>query len=122
MRFLPRTLFIGDVMQMVDTEDGDILVLTDLVREELGLSRLRLLPSLPSVVDIEALEELKDRITLRQASSINSSVRFRSRLSLIPEQVPSTVEDCKEPSEVPCFVYGRKYRQPINKILSSPHE
>ncbi|CAJ0591655.1 unnamed protein product [Cylicocyclus nassatus] len=133
-------------MQMVDTEDGDILVLTDLVREESGISqnsgattsssdesnshvvisksfdanlfqgtriempetlqpgysslgRLRLSPSRPSVVDIEALEELEDRIALGQASPIDSSVRFRSRLSLIPEQVPSTVEECEEPSE-----------------------
>ncbi|CAJ0591669.1 unnamed protein product [Cylicocyclus nassatus] len=146
MRFLPRTLSIDDVMQMVDTKDGDILVLTDLVREESGISqnsgattsssdesnshvvisksfdanlfqrtrielpealqpgfsslaRLRLSPSRPSVVDIEALEELEDRIALGQASPIDSSVRFRSRLSLIPEQVPSTVEECEEPSE-----------------------
>ncbi|CAJ0591665.1 unnamed protein product [Cylicocyclus nassatus] len=180
MRFLPRTLSIDDVMQMVDTEDGDILVLTDLVREESGISqnsgattsssdesnshvvisksfdanlfqrtrlelpetlqpgysslgRLRLSPSRPSVVDIEALEELEDRIALGQASPIDSSVRFRSSTlfdhndcsgaqlseeakindqiikteaqamakprSLIPEQVPSTVEECEEPSE-----------------------
>ncbi|KIH60466.1 hypothetical protein ANCDUO_09285 [Ancylostoma duodenale] len=151
MRFLPRTLSIDDVMQMVDTEDGDILVLTDLVREESGISqnsgattsssdesnsqassqdvvvsksfdanlfqrgrmelpetlqpgysslgRLRLSPSRPSVVDIEALEELEDRIALGQASQLASAVHFRSRLSLIPEQVPSTVEECEEPSE-----------------------
>ncbi|ETN81632.1 Ion channel, partial [Necator americanus] len=146
MRFIPRTLSIDDVMQMVDTEDGDILVLTDLVREESGMSqnsgattsssdesnsqvvvsksfdanlfqrgrlelsepvqapysslgRLRLSPSQPSVVDIEALEEMEDRIALGQASQIASTVHFRSRLSLIPEQVPSTVEECEEPSE-----------------------
>ncbi|KAK5979164.1 hypothetical protein GCK32_017176 [Trichostrongylus colubriformis] len=39
LRFLPRTLSIDDVMHMVDTEDGDILVLTDLVREESGISQ-----------------------------------------------------------------------------------
>ncbi|PAV75550.1 hypothetical protein WR25_20719 [Diploscapter pachys] len=33
-RVLPRTLSIDDVMRMVDTEDGDILVLTELSRED----------------------------------------------------------------------------------------
>lgn len=37
-RFLPRSLSIDDVMRMVDSEDGDIIVLTDLVREESGIS------------------------------------------------------------------------------------
>ncbi|VDM61819.1 unnamed protein product [Angiostrongylus costaricensis] len=39
VRYLPRTLSVDDVMHMVDTEDGDILVLTDLVREESGISQ-----------------------------------------------------------------------------------
>uniref|UniRef100_A0A158PBM5 Ion channel n=1 Tax=Angiostrongylus cantonensis TaxID=6313 RepID=A0A158PBM5_ANGCA len=39
IRYLPRTLSVDDVMHMVDTEDGDILVLTDLVREESGISQ-----------------------------------------------------------------------------------
>ncbi|KJH53408.1 Ion channel [Dictyocaulus viviparus] len=146
VRYLPRTLSIDDVMQMVDTEDGDILVLTDLNREESGFSqnsqcttsssdestshvvvsksfdanlfqrdrvdfpdaqspvfttlgRLRLELSRPSVEDIEAIEELEDRIALGQVSNLTNTVHFRSRLSLIPENVPSTVEECDEPSE-----------------------
>lgn len=144
VRFLPRTLSIDDVMHMVDTEDGDILVLTDLVREESGISqgsqattsssdestshvvvsksfdanlfqrsridvpeppsfsslgRVRLLPLHPSVMDIETLEEIEDRIALGQSPQLANTVHFRSRLSLIPEQVPSTVEECEEPSE-----------------------
>ncbi|PIO69020.1 hypothetical protein TELCIR_09178 [Teladorsagia circumcincta] len=105
---------------MVDTEDGDILVLTDLVREEsgisqnsqattsssdestsqAGLSRIRRLsPCRPSVIDIETLEEIEDRIALGQVPPLSNTVHFRSRLSLIPEHVPSTVEECEEPSE-----------------------
>ncbi|WKY11463.1 hypothetical protein Q1695_003211 [Nippostrongylus brasiliensis] len=142
VRFLPRTLSIDDVMHMVDTEDGDILVLTDLIREESGISensqsttsssdesaghvvvsksfdsnlfqrsripdapafsslgRIRLAPGQPSVEDIEALEEIEDRIALGQPPQLSNTVHFRSRLSLIPEQVPSTVEECEEPSE-----------------------
>ncbi|KAJ1347082.1 hypothetical protein KIN20_002041 [Parelaphostrongylus tenuis] len=147
IRYLPRTLSIDDVMHMVDTEDGDILVLTDLVREESGISqnsqcttsssnesanqvvvsksfdttlfhrdrhdisesrqstytnslgRLRLALSRPSVEDIEAIEEMEDRIALGQVSELANTVHFRSRLSLIPEHVPSTVEECDEPSE-----------------------
>lgn len=38
VRFLPRSLSIDDVMRLVDTEEGDILVLTDLLREESGWS------------------------------------------------------------------------------------
>uniref|UniRef100_A0A183VDL2 Ion_trans_2 domain-containing protein n=1 Tax=Toxocara canis TaxID=6265 RepID=A0A183VDL2_TOXCA len=38
MRFLPRTLSIDDVMKLVDTEEGDILVLTELIRDESGIS------------------------------------------------------------------------------------
>lgn len=38
MRFLPRTLSIDDVMKLVDTEEGDILVLTELIRDESGMS------------------------------------------------------------------------------------
>ncbi|KAE9414001.1 hypothetical protein Angca_003746 [Angiostrongylus cantonensis] len=150
IRYLPRTLSVDDVMHMVDTEDGDILVLTDLVREESGISQhsqcttsssdesasqvvvsksfdtslfqrdrhdfsdarpstytsngfclrgLRLALSRPSVEDIEAIEEMEDRIALGQASALANTVHFRSRLSLIPEHVPSTVEECDEPSE-----------------------
>uniref|UniRef100_A0A1I7XMK5 Cauli_VI domain-containing protein n=1 Tax=Heterorhabditis bacteriophora TaxID=37862 RepID=A0A1I7XMK5_HETBA len=167
-------------MRMVDTEDGDILVLTDLVREESGLSQnshdstlssnesssqvisilcrrsYQILTimcrssfpnhstpiSLPradsiyqsmsshvvrsiscfspsSVNDIELLEEIEDRIALGQSSQLTNSVHFRSRyiiysygkpkvlidwrdicrLSLIPEQIPSTVEEGEEPSD-----------------------
>ncbi|KHJ89273.1 Ion channel, partial [Oesophagostomum dentatum] len=46
-----------------------------------GLGRIRLSPSQPSVVDIEALEELEDRIALGQASQLDNTVRFRSRYS-----------------------------------------
>ncbi|CAJ0582873.1 unnamed protein product, partial [Mesorhabditis spiculigera] len=38
MKFLPRTLSIDDVMRLVDTEEGDILILTELIREESGIS------------------------------------------------------------------------------------
>lgn len=38
MKFLPRTLSIDDVMKLVDTEEGDILLLTELTREESGIS------------------------------------------------------------------------------------
>uniref|UniRef100_A0A914PID8 Uncharacterized protein n=1 Tax=Panagrolaimus davidi TaxID=227884 RepID=A0A914PID8_9BILA len=34
MKFLPRTLSIDDVMKLVDTEEGDILLLTELTRDE----------------------------------------------------------------------------------------
>ncbi|KAK5984991.1 hypothetical protein GCK32_020542, partial [Trichostrongylus colubriformis] len=65
-----------------------------------GLSRIRRLsPCRPSVIDIETLEEIEDRIALGQVPSLSNTVHFRSRLSLIPEQVPSTVEECEEPSE-----------------------
>ncbi|CAD6186783.1 unnamed protein product [Caenorhabditis auriculariae] len=144
LKFLPRTLSIDDVMRMVDTEDGDILVLTDLIREESTLSQISknsmssdgsssqivvsksfdanftptpanrvhiatshsdpstasTIPANLTVRDIEELEELEDRIALGQtSSSLANTVHFRSRLSLIPEQLPSTVEEGEEPSE-----------------------
>lgn len=34
MKFLPRSLSIDDVMKLVDTEEGDILLLTELTRDE----------------------------------------------------------------------------------------
>ncbi|CAI4222985.1 unnamed protein product [Auanema sp. JU1783] len=152
-RFLPRTLSIDDVMRMVDTEDGDILILADLVREESGLSkssqcttfssddtdcsRIVISKSFdssfnPSILkqptssesdhndnedsfngnrlphstaciqnlhEIEELEEIEDRIALGQPIDLASTVQFRSRLSLIPEQLPSMVEEVEEPSD-----------------------
>ena len=38
MKFLPRSLSIDDVMKLVDTEEGDILLLTELTKEESGLT------------------------------------------------------------------------------------
>ncbi|CAB3398963.1 unnamed protein product [Caenorhabditis bovis] len=151
-RFLPRTLSIDDVMRMVDTEDGDILVLTDLVRDDSTLSQIsqqsktmsttscsddsnsqivisksfdvnfnsgkrfnvptslsdpqtskltsslhRQLPS--DEKQLEEIEEIEDRIALGCGPShLANTVHFRSRLSLIPEQIPSTVEEGEEPS------------------------
>ena len=34
MKFYPRSLSIDDVMKLVDTEEGDILLLTELTRDE----------------------------------------------------------------------------------------
>nr|CDJ90276.1 unnamed protein product [Haemonchus contortus] len=65
-----------------------------------GLNRNRRpSPARPSVIDIETLEEIEDRIALGQVPALANTVHFRSRLSLIPEQVPSTVEECEEPSD-----------------------
>uniref|UniRef100_A0A9J2Q138 Potassium channel domain-containing protein n=1 Tax=Ascaris lumbricoides TaxID=6252 RepID=A0A9J2Q138_ASCLU len=155
MRFLPRTLSIDDVMKLVDTEEGDILVLTELIRDESGMSEssdtsdlsssqivvsksfdanfaptalsqssvsvpmalaaslskgifgappdsnsTTLISATPSLNEIEAMEEIEDRILLgRAADLINSpAVHFRSRLSLIPEQ-HSVIDECEEPDE-----------------------
>lgn len=38
VKFLPRTLSVDDVMKLVDTEEGDILVLTELVRDDSNVS------------------------------------------------------------------------------------
>ncbi|KAK6036609.1 hypothetical protein COOONC_25886, partial [Cooperia oncophora] len=65
--------------------------------EFLGLRRLS--PCRPSAIDIETLEEIEDRIALGQIPPLSNTVHFRSRLSLIPEHVPSTVEEGEEPSE-----------------------
>ncbi|CAI5453429.1 unnamed protein product [Caenorhabditis angaria] len=154
-RFLPRSLSIDDVMRMVDTEDGDILVLTDLIRDESTLSGtscdetssnsqivvisksfettmtnpkmtvptshsdpVTSRPSTSSTISsshhpqfsrrpppvpestLEQLEELEDRLALSHASTqlLGNTVHFRSRLSLIPEQIPSTVEEGSEPT------------------------
>ncbi|VDD90842.1 unnamed protein product [Enterobius vermicularis] len=139
VRFLPRSLSIDDVMRLVDTEEGDILVLTDLLREESGWSESpdnsehngsqssqiaasksfdknispsgttltsmssQTLPKktgleqqdsqpsairCPSIGELEALEEMEDKLLLRKAVqfSTNPMVHFRTRLSLIPEQ------------------------------------
>ncbi|CAJ0929445.1 unnamed protein product, partial [Mesorhabditis belari] len=124
MKFLPRSLSIDDVMKLVDTEEGDILILTELVREESGISTTSntisdisgsqivisksfdanfstsrvindVKPSHPSLHDIEALEEMEDRIALSHANQIASTVQFRSRLSLIAEQ-SSAIEESDE--------------------------
>ncbi|VDK57855.1 unnamed protein product [Anisakis simplex] len=206
MRFLPRSLSIDDVMKLVDTEEGDILVLTELVRDESGISgssetsdtsgsqvaleqewtyenertgacmrhssflgeRLSAIanvfpynsiklchsdkvifislqifnrtnvdrtgyvidaayaiffertapgvfgaPPDPTSVtlattlaqtlslnEIEAMEEIEDRILLGRATDLinSTAVHFRSRLSLIPEQ-HSIIDECDEPDE-----------------------
>uniref|UniRef100_A0A1I7VSF9 Ion_trans_2 domain-containing protein n=1 Tax=Loa loa TaxID=7209 RepID=A0A1I7VSF9_LOALO len=38
VKFLPRNLSVDDVMKLVDTEEGDILVLTELVRDDSNVS------------------------------------------------------------------------------------
>lgn len=38
MKFLPRTTSVDEVMRLVDTEEGDILLLMELTREESGIS------------------------------------------------------------------------------------
>uniref|UniRef100_A0AC35UGZ0 Ion_trans_2 domain-containing protein n=1 Tax=Rhabditophanes sp. KR3021 TaxID=114890 RepID=A0AC35UGZ0_9BILA len=135
VKYVAKTFSIDDVMKLVDTEEGDILLLADLVREESGISgysdsvtdstnhsqivvsksfdisftpsrqfnhflqpTISLLhkgiPSSPKLDQLEAIEELEDRILLSKSSNalatLNTSndpiVHFRSRLSLIPEQ------------------------------------
>ncbi|CAD5224328.1 unnamed protein product [Bursaphelenchus okinawaensis] len=146
----PRTLSIDDVMKLVDTEEGDILLLTELTRDQSTLSEISeavrsditessqqvvisksfentfnqplepvitanprhsnkskisncpsTTPVLPQSLDIEALEEMEDRLLLSRAASFdaNPSVHFRSRLSLILEQ-QSAVEEDESPIEV----------------------
>ncbi|KAK0413389.1 hypothetical protein QR680_006773 [Steinernema hermaphroditum] len=148
MRFLPRSLSIDDVMKLVDTEEGDLVILTELVREESGISETSdtksdssstqmvisksfdanfnptslgqtclSLPSslatsmlragasqvvnLPSLSDLEAIEELEDRICLGRTTDVEAGsqmVHFRSRLSLIPEQHSVIDEDGEQSS------------------------
>uniref|UniRef100_A0A0R3RUE1 Bestrophin homolog n=1 Tax=Elaeophora elaphi TaxID=1147741 RepID=A0A0R3RUE1_9BILA len=38
IKFLPRNLSVDDVMKLVDTEEGDILVLTELIRDDSNIS------------------------------------------------------------------------------------
>ncbi|CAD5232248.1 unnamed protein product [Bursaphelenchus xylophilus] len=143
-KICPRTLSIDDVMKLVDTEEGDILLLTELTRDQSTLSEISeavrsditessqqvvvsksfentfnqpleppiiianprhsnkskltncpsTTPILPENLDIEALEEMEDRLLLSRAASFdaNPSVHFRSRLSLILEQ-QSVIDD-----------------------------
>uniref|UniRef100_A0A7E4VDA3 Ion_trans_2 domain-containing protein n=1 Tax=Panagrellus redivivus TaxID=6233 RepID=A0A7E4VDA3_PANRE len=173
MKRLPRTLSIDDVMKLVDTEEGDILLLTELAREESMASGLstttntedvsdtsqivisksfetnfnpallvnhksntlptiitpesklsttsapvgtvamaespppaeigiavpsgRLIrPSTISLQELEAQEEMEDRLALGNVLE-NAGVHFRSRLSLIPEH-HSIIDEDGEPS------------------------
>ncbi|TKR88660.1 hypothetical protein L596_012868 [Steinernema carpocapsae] len=149
MRLVPRSLSIDDVMKLVDTEEGDLVILTELIREESGISEtsdtksdssstqmvisksfdtnfnpntlaqtclsfptsfatsmVRTGPAavvnLPSLSELEAIEELEDRICLGGPSDVetgNPSVHFRSRLSLIPEQHSVIDEDGEQSSD-----------------------
>ncbi|VDN06212.1 unnamed protein product [Thelazia callipaeda] len=69
IKFLPRNLSLDDVMKLVDTEEGDIIVLTDLIRDESNTS------DLSDVSDISNQSDL--------------TIKPYSRSSLLPNS-PST--------------------------------
>ncbi|GMT08761.1 hypothetical protein PFISCL1PPCAC_58, partial [Pristionchus fissidentatus] len=145
LRLVPRSLSIDDVMRMVDTADGDILVLSELVREESGISALstnsdssggpvvlsksfdvfspaRDLPP-PASLAKEAMEEMEDSIALGLSAHQLSGVHFRSRLSLIPEQQSTMDEggDTSDTTHSQTSPIGDVYTSPPNKRREPPY-
>ncbi|GMS78126.1 hypothetical protein PENTCL1PPCAC_301, partial [Pristionchus entomophagus] len=140
LRLIPRTLSIDDVMRMVDTTDGDILVLSELVREESGISAFstgtedsegppvvlsksfdifaparEMRPEEPAIAK-EAIEEMEDAMALGHSSHALSGVHFRSRLSLIPEQ-QSTIDEGGDTSDT-----TQSQTSPLGDYASPPNK
>uniref|UniRef100_A0A914DYZ8 Potassium channel domain-containing protein n=1 Tax=Acrobeloides nanus TaxID=290746 RepID=A0A914DYZ8_9BILA len=104
MKFLPRTLSIDDVMKLVDTEEGDILLLTELTREESGISETSTdLSDSSQIVISKSFDGNFNTHNLKQ-NSLNFPLKFSAALAApgagIKLLSPTTLNELEEIEEL----------------------
>lgn len=112
MKFLPRTTSVDEVMRLVDTEEGDILLLMELTREESGISdvttdtrseisdsQIVVSRSFDSSFNPHNLREKAMTLPTQLAAVLSGAVPSTSRESY-PSVLPLTVSDLEAIEEL----------------------
>ncbi|KAI1711440.1 ion channel domain-containing protein [Ditylenchus destructor] len=95
------TTILAQILAASRTNFVPIPVNYNLQPQALNVAELGMLPSLPTLRDLELIEELEDRMLLSAGGALDiPSVHFRSRLSLIPEQHSESSTVDEEPEDI----------------------